>query len=81
MQVLGLILGIFSIIGMFIFFLPFLGAFNWLNIPFALAGLIISLIGTATAKGDRGVGIAGIILCSIAIVVGILRLKIGCGII
>lgn len=80
MQVVGLIWGILSIIGMFIFFLPFLGAFNWLNIPFALVGLIISLIGTATAKGNRGTGVAGIILCLIAVVVGVLRLKMGCGI-
>ncbi len=79
MQVFGLIFGIVSIVGMFIFFLPLLGALNWLNIPLAIIGLIISLISIVNAK-NKGIGLAGVILCSIAIVVGIGRLKIGCGI-
>ncbi len=79
MQVVGLIIGIMSIIGMFIFFLPFLGALNWLNIPFALLGFIISLLSVIRAK-NRGIGIAGMALCIVAIVVGVGRLQIGCGI-
>ena len=81
MQVLGLIWGILSVIGMFIFFLPFLGALNWLNVPFAGTGLIISLLATINARGHKGAGITGIILCGVAIVIGILRLKMGWGII
>lgn len=81
MQVLGLIWGILSIIGMFIFFLPFLGALNWLNIPFAAVGFIISLVAIVNAKDGRRAGITGIILCSIAIIVGVVRLKLGWGII
>ena len=79
MQVIGLILGLISIVGMFVFFLPLLGALNWLNIPLAIIGFIISLLSILNAK-RKGIGIAGIILCSVAIVVGIGRLKIGCGI-
>lgn len=79
MQLLGFILGIISVVGMFIFFLPLLGALNWINIPFALIGLIISTISVINAK-RKGIGIAGIVLCSIAIVIGIGRLKLGCGI-
>ena len=79
MQVVGFLIGVISIVGMFIFFLPLLGALNWLNIPLAIIGLIISLISIANAK-NKGIGLAGAILCSIAIVVGIGRLKIGCGI-
>ncbi|MFC1918007.1 hypothetical protein ACFLXH_05065 [Chloroflexota bacterium] len=79
MQVIGLILGLISIVGMFVFFLPLLGALNWLNIPLAIIGFIISLLSIIHAE-RKGIGIAGIILCSVAIVVGIGRLKIGCGI-
>ena len=79
MQVVGLILGIISIVGMFVFFLPLLGALNWLNIPLAIIGFIISLLSIINAE-RKGIGIAGIILCSLAIVVGIGRLKLGCGI-
>lgn len=79
MQVVGLSFGIISILGMFIFFLPLLGALNWINIPFAITGLIISIISVINAE-RKGIGIAGIVLCSIAIVIGIARLKLGCGI-
>lgn len=79
MQVVGLIIGIFSILGMFIFFLPLLGALNWLNVPFAVVGLIISLISIVKAN-NKSIGLAGAILCSIAMVVGMGRLLIGCGI-
>ena len=79
MQVAGLILGLISIVGMFVFFLPLLGALNWLNIPLAITGLIISVLSILNSE-RKGIGIAGIILCSVAIVVGIGRLKIGCGI-
>ena len=79
MQIVGLIIGIISTVGMFIFFLPFLGALNWLNIPLALIGLIVSSISITNAKNKR-VGLTGVILCSIAVVVGIGRLRLGCGI-
>lgn len=79
MQVIGLIIGIISIIGMFIFFLPLLGALNWINIPFAIVGLFINIISIINAE-RKGLSVAGIALCSIAIVVGTGRLKLGCGI-
>jgi hypothetical protein len=75
MQIIGLILGIFAVITMFIAFIPLLGWMNWVNIPFAVLGLIFSLIGVATSKGNRNAGISGIILCGIAIAFGILKLK------
>jgi hypothetical protein len=79
MQVIGLIFGIFSCMGMFVAFLPFLGWMNWGVIPFALAGLVISIIGIATARKSNRIGVAAIILCAIAIVVGVFRLIIGGG--
>ena len=79
MQVIGLIFGIFSCMGMFVAFLPFLGWMNWGVIPFAIAGLVISIIGIATSRKSNRIGVAAIILCAIAIVVGVFRLIIGGG--
>jgi len=79
MQVLSLVWGILTIIGMFVAFVPFLGWMNWFNIPFSFIGLIISIVATVTAKGGKGMAITGIILCSIAIFFGSIRLILGAG--
>jgi len=79
MQFIGLLFGIFSIFWMFVAFLPLLGWMNWGLIPFALAGLVISIIGTAIARKSKGLGAAAIALCCIALVVGIIRLNLGGG--
>jgi hypothetical protein len=79
MQVIGFILSLLSFLALGLTVLPFLGALNWLNIPFAGLGLVSSIIGVAVARGSRRLGIAGIILSLIAILVGLLRLFIGGG--
>jgi uncharacterized membrane protein len=62
-------------------FLPCLGALNWINIPFSLVGLIISVIATSQAPPDkRNMAIGGIVLCAIAAVFGLIRLVAGGGI-
>ncbi len=71
MKTLGLILGILAALGMLLAFIPLFGWLNWLNIPFAILGLIFSVIGKS-----RG----GTILCIVAILFGILRLALGGGI-
>jgi hypothetical protein len=71
MKAIGLILGILSAVGMLFAFIPLLGWLNWINIPFAIAGLIISVI--AKSKG-------GIILCAVAVIFGMIRLSLGGGI-
>lgn len=81
MGIVSLVLGIISIIGMFIGLIPFLGWMNWGVIPIAGVGLIISIVAIATAKENRGLSIAGLILCAIALPVGIVRLIIGGGIV
>lgn len=82
MQVVGLIFGILSILGMLIGFIPCLGALNWLNIPLAVIGLIISIIAySGIQPGEpKGKATAGIVLCAVAALFGILRLLIGGGI-
>lgn len=82
MRIAGLLLGILSLIGMLVAFIPCLGWLNWLNIPFAVVGLIVSLI----AYNDVNVQPNNqpktcIILCVIAIVLGGFRLAVGGGII
>lgn len=79
MQIIGLVIGILSFVAMLVFFLPFLGVLNWLNIPFAVIGFVISLISILNAE-RKGIGIAGLILCTVAIVVGIIRLILGFGV-
>jgi len=80
MAVAGMILGILSIIGMGIGLTPFLGWMNWGVIPTAIVGLVISIIGLIISQGQRRLAVAGIILCTVAIVVGSVRLVLGFGI-
>ena len=81
MQLLGLVWGILAVIGAVIAFFPCLGSFNWLNVPFSIIGLVVSVIGLAKAAPDnRGTGIAAVACCCIAIVIGIIRLIMGAGV-
>ena len=81
MQTLSLVWGILAILGMLTAFFPCFGSLNWINIPFAGIGLIVSIIALATTKESRkGGSIAGIICCGIAIFFGLIRLIAGGGI-
>jgi len=81
MQLVSLIWGILALVGMAVAFFPCLGSLNWLNIPFAVAGLIVSVIALASAKpGDRGRAIGGVVCCSVAIFFGLIRLALGGGV-
>ena len=82
MHILGLIWGILAVIGMVIGFFPCLGALNWLNIPFAGIGLIISAIATASANEQtKNTATTALILNGIAVAVGIFRLILGGGVV
>ncbi len=71
MKTLGLILGVIAAIGMLIAFIPLFGWLNWINIPIAIIGLIISAVGKSNG---------GMVLCGIAVMFGIIRLILGGGI-
>lgn len=71
MQLLGRLFGILALIGMFLGMIPLLGWLNWFNIPLAIVGLLLSIIGKS-----RG----GIIICIVAIFFGLFRLMLGGGI-
>ncbi len=83
MKTASLVLGILAIIGMIVAFFPCLGSLNWINIPFASVGLIISIIAVSQAKpGEpKGGAIAGLVLCAVAIVFGLIRLIAGGGVV
>ena len=79
MQILSLVWGILAVLGLGIAFIPCLGSLNWLNIPFAVVGLIVSIV----AKSQRPLSSAatvGIVLNAIAVVFGVFRLAVGGGI-
>ena len=80
MQVIALIISILAVTGMFFGFIPFLGWMNWGVIPVAIVGLILSIIAAITSGKGKGMAIAGLVMCPIAIIVGAIRLFIGGGI-
>lgn len=81
MQTLSLVIGILAILGMLVGFIPCFGWLNWLNIPFSVVGIIISLIAMATTGNeDKNNSIAGLVCCSIALILGFIRLILGAGI-
>ena len=81
MQVVALVFGILSVIGLGVGFLPCVGWYNWLNIPFAIVGLIVSGLAMDKAPGaNNGMAMAGLICCGIAIAAGSVRLLLGGGV-
>ena len=82
MKTLSLVLGILTILGMLFATIPCLGAFNWLNIPLAIVGLIVGVVAyTKKDETPKGNAVAGIVMCGIAIVIGSIRLILGGGIV
>ena len=71
MKTLGRIFGVLAICGMLLGMIPLLGWLNWFNIPLAIIGLLVSILGKS-----RG----WIIICVVAIFFGLLRLMLGGGI-
>lgn len=81
MHIISLIWGILAIIFMIIGFVPCLGALNWVIIPFAGVGIIIGAIAIAvSSQRTRSSAIAGLVLCTIALFFGIIRLILGGGV-
>jgi len=72
MKTIGRLFGIMALIGMVVGMIPFFGWLNWLNIPLAMLGLLLSIIGKSNG---------GIVICVVAIFFGLFRLVIGGGLI
>ena len=78
MGLLSIVWGILAIIGMAVGIIPCFGRFNYLNIPFAVFGLLFSIL-VAVLSRKKDLAIAGSILCAVAILIGVIRLVIGSG--
>ena len=78
MGILSIIWGILALLGLIVAFTPCLGWLNWINIPFALIGIIFAAVAIGNPQ-TRNQGIAGLILGIIVVLVGIIRLIIGAG--
>jgi len=66
-------------LGMAVGIIPCLGSLNYLNIPFAVFGLIFSIVVTVLSS-KKELAVAGSLLCGVAIFIGAIRLVIGFGI-
>ena len=83
MSTAGFVVGILALITFVIALIPCIGALNWLNIPFAILGLILNIIAIAqssSAGTGMGKNVAGAIMCGVAIVFGGFRLLLGGGV-
>lgn len=81
LQIVSMVWGILALLGMIVAFLPCLGSLNWLNIPFSVAGLVVSIVAMAKAPdGGRGGATVGVVCCSVATVLGLIRLVLGGGV-
>ncbi|HEU4504831.1 MAG TPA: hypothetical protein VFR79_08375 [Nitrospira sp.] len=81
MQIVSLVWGILALLGVLAALTPFFGALNWLLIPFAVVGAVVSAIVTGMApEGRSGKSIAGLICCGVAAILGLLRLIAGLGV-
>jgi hypothetical protein len=81
MQLIALVWGILAMLAAFIAFFPCLGFLNWLVIPFAVTGLVVSGVAYGGARGGSRRGAqAGLLLCGVATVLGAIRLAIGGGV-
>ena len=73
--------GIVSLVGMAIGMIPCVGWYNWINVPLAVIGAVVSANSMNSApERDRGAAKAGLICCAVAIGWGCLRLLFGGGV-
>jgi hypothetical protein len=80
MQIVSLVWGILALIGMLIGFIPCLGSLNWINIPFAVVGLIVSATAYSSREPNKTPSMLGLVFCAAAVAFGIMRLVAGCGV-
>lgn len=81
MQLISLMWGVLAVLGMLVAFFPCLGALNWLLIPFAGIGIIVSGIALGTTGHEpKSSSVAGLVCCIVALFFGIIRLGMGGGV-
>jgi hypothetical protein len=79
-QVLTLVWGVLAFIGMVVGLLPCLHDLNWVTVPFAGIGIILSIVALITLRGHKDPGpLTGLVCNVIAVIIGVLRLRGGFG--
>ena len=73
---LSLIWGLVAFIGMMFGFFPILIFLNWLNLPFAAAGLAVGLVSLVKSRPADAPSLVGIACCALAVAIGIVRLAV-----
>ncbi|AKG53717.1 hypothetical protein DGWBC_1062 [Dehalogenimonas sp. WBC-2] len=73
MSVTSLIIGIISLFAIFVAFLPYLGFLHWFIVPLAVVGFFLGLAGRTQSR-NKGLATVGVVLCSIALLVGLIKL-------
>ena len=81
MQIISLVWGILAFLGMLVALIPCLGSLNWFVVPFAAVGLVVSVTANSSGGENRTPAMLGVIFCSIAVALGLMRLIAGCGIV
>lgn len=83
LNMISLVMSILSIFGMILGLVPCFGALNWLNIPFAAVTLVIGIVGYIRTPPyvDKKIPKLAILLSTVAIVIGMVRLMIGGGVV
>ncbi len=79
LSIFSLVWGILAVIGMAVGIIPCFGSLNYLNIPFAVLGLLFSILAIVLSS-KKELAFAGCILCAVAILIGAIRLVLGFGI-
>ena len=79
LSIISLIWGVLAILGMAVGIIPFLGSLNYLNIPFAVFGLLFSIL-VMVLSSKKELALVGSLLCGVAIFIGAIRLVLGFGI-
>ena len=79
LSIVSLVWGILAVIGMAIGIIPCLGPFNYLTIPFAVFGLLFSIL-VAALSSKKELAIAGCLLCGAATLISTIRLVLGFGV-
>ena len=65
LNLISLLIGVISLILVVVAFIPFLGAFNWLVVPFAVVGLALGAMSKSQAGRNLNI---------VVVVIGVVRL-------
>ena len=79
LSIFSLVWGILATLGMAVGIIPCFGSLNYLNIPFAVFGLLFSIL-VVVLSSKKELAVAGSLLCAVAIFIGAIRLVMGFGI-